>query len=232
MPIYESGLESFEAASEQEIVARKLDFLSDGGDFLYLRKGEDVGAVEVAIDALNLLQQAATLPPDFAPWVPDVVTVATGIVGGALTVASVTAALNKAWKFGLDQLDLFRENLRRTKCLFPKKTSTGQLISWEDAVRNSTFPVPKDLRIICNRDSENEKAIALFRLYGARIRHRPKSVATGSHRFYLNDKRTALFFRQPDRTFLGITGHDLFLESKLKSAFLQEWEHCGPDVDE
>ena len=44
--IYTPGLESFKAANEQEIVARKLDFLSDGGEFLYLRKGEDVGAVE------------------------------------------------------------------------------------------------------------------------------------------------------------------------------------------
>ena len=42
--MYTPGLESFKAANEQEIVARKLDFLSDGGEFLYLRKGEDVVA--------------------------------------------------------------------------------------------------------------------------------------------------------------------------------------------
>ena len=230
--IYASGLESFEAPSEQEIVARKLDFLSDGGDFLYLRKGEDVGAVEVAIELFNLLQQAATFAPDFAPWVPEAAKMAAGIGGGVFTVAGVTATLNKGWKFGLDQLDLFRENLKRTKGLFRKKTSAGDLISWEEAIRASTFPVPKDLRIICTRDQENEKAIALFRLYGARIRHRPKSVASGSHRFYLNDKRTALFFRQPDKTFVGVNGHDSFLEQKLKVAFLQEWELCGPDVEE
>jgi len=228
--LYEPGLESFEAASEQEIVARKLDFLSDGGDFLYLRKGEDVGAVEVAIELFNLLQQAANFAPDFAPWVTDAVQRATEIGEGILTVAGVTATLNKAWKFSLDQLDLFRENLARTKKLFPKKTSAGDPISWEEAIISSSFPVPKDLRIICNRDSENEKAIAFYRLYGARIRHRPKSAPSGSHRFYLNDKRSALFFRQPDKTFLGVSGHDPFLEEKLKVSFLEEWEVCGPDV--
>jgi len=229
--IYAEGLESFEAANEQEIVARKLDFLSDGGDFLYLRKGEDVGAVEVAIELLHLLQQAATLAPDFAPWVRDAAELAARIGTGVVTMAALTGALNKAWKFGLDQLDLFRENLKRVKPLFQKTTSAGELISWEDAIRSSSFPVPRDLKIICNRDSDNEKAIALFRLYGARIRHRPNSVASGTHRFYLNDKRSALFFRQPDKTFVGVTGHDDFLEAKLKVAFLQEWKQCGPDVE-
>ena len=33
--IYTTGLEPFEDPSEQHIVARKLDFLSDGGNFLY-----------------------------------------------------------------------------------------------------------------------------------------------------------------------------------------------------
>ena len=127
-------------------------------------------------------------------------------------MAGVTAALNKAWKFGLDQLDTFRDNLERTKKLFQKRTSAGKIISWEEAIRMRTFPVPKDLRIICNRDHENEKAIAFFRLFGARIRHRSKSVPSGSHR-------------------LGVTGHDPFLEQKLREAFLQEWESCGPDVE-
>ena len=229
--IYAPGLESFKAANEQEIVARKLDFLSDGGEFLYLRKGEDVGAVEVAIELFNLLQQAATFEPDFAPWVPEAIKMAAGIGGGIATVAGVTAALNKAWKFGLDQLDTFRDNLQRTKKLFQKRTSAGKIISWEEAIRMRTFPVPKDLRIICNRDHENEKAIAFFRLFGARIRHRSKSVPSGSHRFYLNDTRAAMFFRQPDKSFLGVTGHDPFLEQKLREAFLQEWESCGPDVE-
>ena len=230
--IYTLGLEPFEAPSEQDIVARKLDFVSDGGDFLYLRKGEDVGAVEVAIECINLLQQAANLAPDFAPWVDEAAKAAMAIGGGVATTAAITAAVNRAWKFGLDQLDAFRENLERTRKLFPKKTSVGEVISWEQAIRNSAFPIPKDLRIICNRDAENEKAIALFRLYGARIRHRPQSVGSGSHRFYLNDKRVALFFRQPDKTFLGVTGHNSFLEDKLKLAFLQEWDLCGPDVEE
>ena len=77
---------------------------------------------------------------------------------------------------------------------------------------------------------ENKKAISMFQLAGVRIRHRPKSVSSGSHRFYLSDKKCALFYRMDGGRFLGVTGHDLELQKRLKEAFLEEWDKYDPDV--
>ena len=218
MDIETSEMKSFDYTVER-VVASKMEFVVDGGSFLYLRKGEASGAVEVATYALGLL----------GPGILDAADLLAQIGMGAAAAAGGIAAFNKAWEFGLEQLEKFFSNIDRLKEVSGKLRGR---IEKSEAPKNSVqvLPVPADMRIICTRNEENERAIPLLRALGARLRHRPSTLNPGTHRYHVNEFRFALHFRASGSRFIGVTGSDPLMRAYLKSDFLEEWERCGDDI--
>ena len=201
------------------VIASKMEFVSDGGDFLFLRKGEAAGALEVAAYAARLLD-------------PDIITAAQFIAATGAKAAAVVGgavAINKAWEIALKHFETFAENVSGTKDLIARVLSKVR----PEHHRPDVAPndrLPRDMRILCSRTSANELAIPLLTAMGARIRHRPADVSSGTHRFHVNRSRFVLHFRLPGDRFLGVTGSNPMIRERLRAEFLDEWERCAPDV--
>lgn len=210
-------LEPFEADATR-IIASKMEFVADGGSFLYLRKGEAMGAIEVATFSALLSH----------PYVTSASEALVAIGAAAATVGGAIVAFNKAWALGNRQLEKLVANFDRSKQVY------AQLAKRIDAASRkalpSGLPVPKDFRVVCTPTKENEKAIPILRALGVRLRHRPKKTPSGSHRFHVNDTRFVLHVRGPGDRFLGVTGSHTFMRERLRADFLEEWEQCGQDV--
>lgn len=218
-------------ADVREVIASKLDFVADGGAFLYLRKGEANGALEVATYAVQLLK--TTVPVSDAASIVDLL----ARVGlGAGVAAGGIAALNKAWEFGIKQLDKFLKNMDDTKEIYVRITDKLRKVPKEPDVEpeqsSARLVLPRDMRILCNRDAENEKALPILTALGARVRHRPDNVDSGTHRFHVNEKRFALHYKSPTARYVGVIGSDPFLRERLRADFLYEWDMYGPDIAE
>ena len=149
-------------------------------------------------------------------------------------------AFNKAWKFGNKLLKEYLLRIRETEELSGETREVIQRVVNRIHKRKPSSTVPKidlspyprDFRIICNRDSDNERAIPIFKALGARIRHRPPRTNSGTHRFYVNNQGIALFIRRPGESFVGVTGSDTLLQECLKADFLDEWDLYPPDIVE
>lgn len=222
-------IEPFEY-SVKEVVASKMDLLADGGPFYFLRKGEAQGAVEVASYAINLVQTyLSALDGVTLPEAAEILSKA-GLLVGASSASAV--ALNKTWQLGLKQLDSFFTNLDETSKLVKRLKEKLNINPETPSLSNGFSDVlPTDIRIICNRDSENEKAIPMLHALGARIRHRHAPMNGGTHRFHLSNQRCAMYYKTTNNRYIGLVSNDVFLREKLKADFEEEWNQCGPDVN-
>jgi len=201
------------------VIASKMEFVSDGGDFLFLRKGEAAGALEVAVYAARLLD-------------PDIVAAGQFIAAlgaKAAVVVGGVVAINKGWEVALKQFETFTNNVSGTMDLVARVLAK---LRPENQPRDvaASDRLPRDMRILCSRTRENELAIPLLTAMGARIRHRPAEVSSGTHRFHVNRSRFVLHFRLPSDRFLGVTGSNPIIRERLRAEFLEEWERCAPDV--
>jgi len=207
----------------REVVASKMDFVSDGGSFLYLRKGEAHGAIEVAAYAIEILQQhwpsGGSLVDTLAHF---------GLGSGA--VVGGVASLNKAWGIALKQYKLFLDNVDDTREIFKPMRDDKGLKTITDDENSIVSPLPHDMRVICTKDNINVKALPLLLALGARVRHRPDDLLSGSHRYHVNENRFALYYKNIDNRYIGCEGTNAELQAHLKADFLVEWERFGPDV--
>jgi hypothetical protein len=204
------GVSTFDYSMD-EVIASKMELVGDGGDFLFLRKGEANGALEVAMYAAQLLD-----PEQMRALVSFL-----GNMGGVLVGAGASAfAANKLWEVGLDSLDRFFDNLSRSKDLI------GGLQSRIAGARPGG--VPEDFRVICSPTPENLLALPVLRKLGAQVRHRSDTADSGLHRFHVNSSRFVLNVRTPGPRYVGVRGSDAAMQGRLVELFLHEWEQCEP----
>lgn len=185
-----TGITYFEADTPG-IVTLKAQFADEAEEFLWLRKGEDVGADIIA----TFLALVNTL-------------------GNLNLMELVTAyALFHAVKEGMkNDYKAIWKLWERAQKLFKENPFSGRK--------------PKDLRILCWPDEDNEEARPLYEVQGYSVRHYRDERLRGSHRFYLNDERYCLFFRTPDERFFGFIGKDTEVMSQLRTHFEYEWDNA------
>jgi hypothetical protein len=67
---------------------------------------------------------------------------------------------------------------------------------------------PKEVRILCCSNKETEEARPLYEAQGYQVRFYADESLSGSHRYYLNEKRFCLFLRTSKKHFFGFIGDD------------------------
>lgn len=211
------------------IIASKMDFVGDGGEFLYYRKGEALGSPEVAAYATQLIQLAAQNGLDVSTVFTNATQMLLTLAGGAAVAGATAAGLLKAWKFAIKQLEAFLDNADKTCEIIARIKRRLSGAPTEHKVNSDPRPIPRDIRILCNRTEENARVVPILHALGARIRYRPSHVDNSTHRFHVSQFRFVLNFKTPGRRYLGVAGTDPYLRDRLRSEFLNEWEMFGPD---
>lgn len=212
------AIESFEA-NEPGVTALKDDFRYEAEKFLFLRKGEDFGGF--LLQLLEALDQG-----------PDAVMALTNAYESIsdFTDLSIERLVKFDWKEFLvwyiavsKALEMSSKQVKKLK-----KFIWERLLSRPHIPKRKSKPVSRrkskpDIRLLCSPDARNERARIGWEAIKAQVRHYPKKSQAGSHRFYLNEKRFTLFYRDVRGHFFGLIGHDLKSITKLKELFEIEW---------
>ncbi len=182
-----SGIEWFEA-DEPGIVKLKAEFAEEADEFLYLRKGEDIGSLDIAclLAHINMLTDGSlhTSLDEMRQWVQ--------FGTNLLTFVPVMGMVYK-----------------RAKDFWLKRQWSGRK--------------PRKLLLLLSPDNANREALPIYRAQGYEVRQYSQPSEKGKHRFYLNDKRFAVFLRRPDKTFIGLMGTDEKIRGELRRLFESEW---------
>lgn len=194
-----------------EIKAR---YLLEADEFLYFRKGEDwlKGFVDWLL-ALGrgpeqILELASACGKEFLDFTQ------TGI--DALSQLSFKDCID--WYLRLAAIELARQHL-----LFLKKVFWNKFVKKARKVGKHLGP---DFRILCKKSPENIDHLPRWRAMRTKVRFYKKNTDSGSHRFYLNEKGYAVFWRQGEGTktrFYGFEGTDAKVVKRLKAIFKKEW---------
>lgn len=194
-------------ADEAGVSRLKRDVRKRAKEFLYLRKGEDFGAViQMLLEAYNSGASAIE-----AIWTAYSSSADVSLAG--ITVDSLLKSDFVKWLLLYEAIsegkELIIKDAERMKAVLTGAT---------DWIRR-----PK-IKILCTSNETNVRAGLGWRALGAKIRNYLDDGSSGSHRYYLSDCEFAFFIRQPDKSFLGFHGEEEGLLATLKNAFEAEWE--------
>jgi len=198
-------------ADEAGVSRLKRDVRKRAQKFLYLRKGEDFGAViQMLLEAYN---------------------------SGATAIEAIWNAYSASGDVNLAgiTLDSLLESDFVKWLLLYTAISGGKELIIKDAKRMQAvltsaahWVAGPRIKILCTPKAINVRAGLGWRALGAKIRNYLDERSSGSHRYYLSEREFAFFIRQPDESFLGFHGEDEELLATLKNAFEAEWDANEP----
>ena len=199
-------------ADEPGISCLKREVRRRAKEYLYLRKGEDFGAViQMLLEAYN-----SGAPAIEAIW--NAYASSDDIDLAGITLDSLIESDFAKWLPLYAAISKGRELVRKDAAKMVVLLKMGA--DWARGVR---------IKILCSPKATNLRAGLGWRaLLNSEIRHYIDEHSAGSHRFYLTEREFAFFVRQPDKSFLGFHGQERALLEELKSAFDSEWQANEP----
>lgn len=197
----------------------KSKYLFDAEDYLYFRKGEDW--LKVFIDWLLSLGIGPEQILELANVCgQEAIEFAQGCID-ALSDLSVKECLELYVIIGSGH-ELARKHIQ-----YLQKKIWGPFIEFVGRVRHKGSA---NFRILCKSSPENIAHLPKWKAMRTKVRFYREDTETGSHRFYLNEKGYAVFWRQGinDKTrFYGFEGTEPEVIKQLKAIFEEEWRSCG-----
>jgi hypothetical protein len=198
-------------ADEAGVSQLKRDIRIRAQKFLWLRKGEDFGAViQMLLEAWNT---------------------------SSMAIENVWNAYSSNLDYDLSNLTLksLKDQDFGAWLAFYMAISAKQelLVNSSIAMEEILLKAKKwvkgiDVRILCCREETNLRAGLGWKTLGCEVRRYLDEKTAGSHRYYLSEREFAFFIRQPDKSFLGFHSEEPRTLEVLMLAFKDEWEanHC------
>ncbi len=213
IPIYEQMI-WFEA-DKVTLSKIKSKYLFEAEDFLYFRKGED--------------------------WLKHLISFFVALVGGEDKILELSKCYSK------ECLEYAQTNIKnlikldKVKCLDWLLVMSGDVDEtrmcynylkkelWQSFQNRweQNRAITHNFQILCKKNiPDNQKHLPMWKAMETEVRFYQDDTEAGSHRFYLNEKGYAVFWRQgiDDKTrFCGFEGKNSEVIKCLKAIFEEEW---------